>query len=42
MYAKNRQRNALFLDKNRYPTFVRVGSGRQYLRSKDGKEKKHL
>jgi len=34
--------NGAFLDKNRYPYFVRVGSGRQYLRSKDGKEKTSL
>ena len=34
--------NGAFLDKNRYPYFVRVGSGRQYLRSKDGKDKTSL
>ena len=39
---KTGPRNGAFLDKNRYPYFVRVGSGRQYLRSKDGKEKTSL
>lgn len=39
---KTGPRNGAFLDKNRYPYFVRVGSGRQYLRSKDGKDKTSL
>ena len=34
--------NNAFLNKNRYPYFVRVGSGTQYLRSKDGKVKTSL
>nr|WP_314740995.1 S6 family peptidase [uncultured Haemophilus sp.] len=39
---KTGPKNGAFLDKERYPYFVRVGSGRQYLRSKDGKEKTSL
>ena len=34
---KTGPKNGAFLDKERYPYFVRVGSGQQYLRSKDGK-----
>jgi len=37
---KTGPRNGAFLDKNRYQYFVRVGSGRQYLRSKMARKKR--
>lgn len=39
---KSGPKNGAFLDKERYPYFVRVGSGRQYLRSEDIKTQTSL